>query len=435
MAAKRFVLAALLTILVQTRVASGASWWTSRAPARFDVDIWGGGGYLPFEDSWTTTSPFKDEESDGIMALGFRGGGGWTHPSGNWGVDAQLGRGTRLSLFESDTTTGSFTSADIFLRWDPFCTYQVAPVFGAGLSAWKARQHLWVGTGAMLFSDDETWGYIDQERSALALGLRSGFRIGWFEMRSEITFPVASQGSKSVTVVDTGWDGHFSRTESDQKIMMGYSLRIPIHALDGGVWESRRKEYGRIRDSARLSHAWSVGYEITSIPPAWIWNSALDEAAVGPRAGLGIRWDIASPSHSDRGLVLDLYQGMQTGESDGEIDSHGSLSYGGDAGVWWMPVVGDFFSLRWSGTLGLWNAVATANVGSSDSDRIIFDWWGARARVGARAETRLFYVGGKLDLDFVFPGDLDLPQGIDRPARADLVAMGGGVELGLRYLF
>lgn len=435
MAGMRLVPAAYLTILVQAEGGRAASWWASRSPARFDAEISGGGGFLPFEDSWTTTAPFEEEAPSGMMVLGMRGGVGWTHPSGVWGADAELGGGPRLSLFETDTTTGSFAIGNVVLRWDPFCKYQIAPIFGLGLSAWTARQHVWVGEGGFLFGYDETWGYVDQKRYALALGTRSGFRFGWFEAYSDVSWPVVSRSSKSLARVDPAWSGRFSKTESNLALQVGYALRIPIHAFDEGDWETDRKAYAQARDSARKSNTWSVGYEWSNLPPAWIWKSVLDKTGGGMRSGLGVRWDIALPTRSDRGLSVGFHEGTSIGEHGGIVEDHGSVNYGVDAGAWWIPVVGDPFSLRSSGTVGLWKARATARTHSTDAEEMESEWSGVRLAAGARAETRFFYLGGKVCLDFVTPGRLVVPQGIEQPVRADRIALGGAFETGFQYRF
>lgn len=435
----RLAWVAALTLLVQAHGSDFASWWTSREAARWNAQVGIGAAIVPFERTWTTSGSSNGENlgESGLMgAIAYRGAVGWTHPSGLWGLDGDLLFGTKFTMFEPESTSGSLTSGAFLLRWDPFCRYQIAPVLGAGILAWHARQHVVIGPSGWLFDSGERWASIDQERFALALGLRTGLRLGWLELQSDLSWPFVSSETRSSRILDGNGEGAFSPNTWDHGMTTGFALRIPLHGSDPGAWGKRRDELARARDSAATPHAWSAGYERSQLPPAWVWHSAFDQPAGGSRNGARIRWALASTTRPDLGLLVDLHEALLTGQGDDGVGSQSSMDYGADVGVWWDPKVWDALPLRGSATLGIWKAAADASAfAHRDSTLLAADWWGVRAGLGARAEYSFLYVGGSVDLDLVRPGRLELSAGVPRPSRASPIAFGGAFEAGFLCRF
>jgi len=429
----------LVLIAILANVASADSWWTKREPSEWDAQMSTGFEFLPFEDSWRSRPGTKGMGNDSgeMAAFAFRGGAGWTHPSGLWGLEVDVAGGPRFNMFESDETNGSYLEGAMLLRWDPFVRYQFAPVLGVEITGWHARQEVFDGVASTLLGGrEEPRGVVLQERDALSIGTRTGLRLGWFEMYVDFSKPILSSESRSFTVLDSAWKGGFARNSMDVGLSLGYELRVPFHELDGSAWSTRREAALKSEEAKTPLHVWTAGYEWSYLPPVWRWHSALDEAAGGARNGVRIRWEIASSAHPDGGVDLELHEGVLTGGGDDEVGFHSSVTYGADGGVWWQPFPSAAVPLRLRGTLGLWKARSSASAfAQSDSTLMEADWWGARASVGARTEYGFLYGGGCLRVDFVDAGQVEVSDQTPRPERADPVAVGGSLEAGFLYRF
>jgi hypothetical protein len=174
-----------------------------------------------------------------------------------------------------------------------------------------------------------------------------------------------------------------------------------------------------------------MGVEVFRVPAAWSFHTELDDASA-VCYGHRMRWDLSLPSPSAQGIVLGLFHGVSTGDGSSQSTSF----RGADAGLWWDPFPEKAVALRLAGTLGYWSADASADFRHhADSVVIQADWWGVRTSVGARILLSLGYVGGRVDLDLVHPGELQRNELAPNPDRSNRLAVGGGLEAGLLYRY
>jgi len=421
-----------LSIVLAVYGSSRGSWWLSREPAEWNAQFGVGLARLPFDKAWVPvdSGTLDPDLRDGSMgALAFRGSLGWTHPSGRWGIEGALEGGERLAVLEPDENRGDFASVGIGLRWDPFYAYQIAPFCGFGVVGSRVRQRVRVGGSWSLFGseDKDPWGVLEQERRELALGWNAGMRLGWFEMNSDILWPLMSTESRTLDPAPPGRPGSFVPAPLDIGVRVGYSLRVPLRAIPGRGWRDRRDAFVRAKEPGLGPHRFALGLEVFRVPPAWTIRSDVLEGSEEWVYAERLRWDLASAAHPERGLLVDLFQGV----SDGNGRSKRVGVWGSDLGVWWDPWGESTWPVRLSGTLGFWKArFATREDGVEAGD-----WWGMRTSIGTRLSNEWWYLGARFDVDLVQPGTEPAPDPLEVADRAGMFAVGGSMETGLQYRF
>lgn len=441
-------------VLVLVHAVEGQSWATSRSPAEWNVQMGVGVAILPFEKAWSTATPLRSEADDrtGSMgALALRAAGGWTAPSGRWGLDVGVSGGPRPNFLEPEENGGSFFATQVVFRWDPFANYQIAPFGGLGAAFTSAEQKELVGAGlGGFFGDrDEAWGLVEQERQTISWGLTSGLRMGWFEMQTGATWPLLSRETQRRQSLDASWSGEFAPVGTDMGFEVGMVLRLPLRALDRKRWEERRRLSDDKGRSEPKPNTFSLGVAWFQVPPAWEAGPMGEEIGGGACQGVRLRWDVSRTPSSKGGGLLGVFLGQRRGDGmasresqdphvvgEAPLDTENLVAYGGEAGVWWEPLEAEVLPLRLSGTLGYWCAKATA-IRSNDARTTSWkaDWSGARASIGGRLALGLVYGGAHLDLDVLRAGRARSDSTEPVIARTAPVAVAGGVDAGFLYRF